>query len=65
MERGLRESRAVDTEALCVLAGRKVPALQAFEGILNPGLDEYGDMTRTCCTGCAAHHWTAGRSLEV
>ena len=33
IERGLRETKAVDLEALCVLAGRKVHVLQMCLGL--------------------------------
>lgn len=37
VERGLRDSRAVDTEALCIVAGEKVWAIKCHIHILDHG----------------------------
>lgn len=45
VERGLRQSQAVDQEALCVLAGRKVGSQQAGRG----AQVRLGCLPRACC----------------
>ncbi len=45
VERGLRQSRAIDEEALCVIAGRKVWSLRVDIHVL----DHCGNLTDVCC----------------
>lgn len=46
VERGLRESRAIDTEALCIVAGEKVWSIRVDIHILDHG----GNLTDACST---------------
>src|SRR4051794_24668796 len=44
VERGLRESRAIDTEALCIVAGEKVWSIRIDLNIMDHG----GNLTDAC-----------------
>lgn len=44
VERGLRESRAIDTEALCIVAGEKVWSIRVDIHVLDHG----GNLTDAC-----------------
>ena len=46
VERGLRESRAIDTEALCIVAGEKVWSIRVDLHVLDHG----GNLTDACST---------------
>ncbi|GAX79778.1 hypothetical protein CEUSTIGMA_g7218.t1 [Chlamydomonas eustigma] len=50
VERGLRQSHAIDQEALCVLAGRKVWALRVDCHVLDHG----GNLVDACCLAALA-----------
>jgi exosome complex component RRP45 len=55
VERGLRESRAVDTEALCIIAGEKVWSVRTDIYIL----DDNGNLMDTCSIAAitSLHHF--------
>ena len=69
VERGLRESGAIDTEALCIVAGEKVWSVRLDMHIL----DDHGNLTDCCSIGaiCALHHFKrpdvtiSGDAVEV
>lgn len=55
MERGLRESGAVDTEALCIVAGERVWAIKVTISIV----DDDGNLIDACAIAAisALHHF--------
>lgn len=55
VERGLRESGAIDTEALCIIAGEKVWSVRLDMHII----DDHGNLTDCCSIGAitALHHF--------
>jgi exosome complex component RRP45 len=55
VERGLRESGAIDTEALCIVAGEKVWSVRLDMHVL----DDFGNLTDCCSIGAitALHHF--------
>lgn len=55
VERGLRESGAIDTEALCIVAGEKVWAVRLDMHVL----DDHGNLMDCCSIGAitALHHF--------
>jgi exosome complex RNA-binding protein Rrp42 (RNase PH superfamily) len=55
VERGLRESGAIDTEALCIIAGEKVWSVRLDMHVL----DDHGNLTDCCGIGAitALHHF--------
>lgn len=55
VERGLKQSRCIDTEALCIIAGEKVWSVRIDIHVL----DDFGNLIDACAMGAATalHHF--------
>lgn len=55
VERGLKQSQCIDTEALCIIAGEKVWSVRIDIHVL----DDYGNLIDACAMAAAAalHHF--------